>query len=71
MGQLSLKYGHIKQAKTGLIDCFFEGYQKRSAESPIDFYEWVETEYDRKAMKEEFMAKGWASLLVDAILQRE
>lgn len=71
LGQLSLKYGHIKQAKTGLIDWFFENYQRRNAQSPIDFFEWVETEYDREAMKSEFMAKGWASLFVDAILQRE
>ena len=71
MGQLSLRYGHVKQAKTGLIDWFFEGYQKRNAESPIEFYDWVENEYDRKAMKEEFMAKGWATLLVDSILRRE
>lgn len=71
MGQLSLKYGHVKQAKTGLIDWFFEGYKKRNAESPIDFYEWIATEYDRKAMKAEFMAKGWASLLVDSVLRRE
>jgi len=71
LGQLSFRYGHIKQAKTGLIDCFFEGYKKRNAENPIEFYEWIATEYDRKAMKEEFMAKGWATLLVDTILQRE
>ncbi len=71
MGQLSLRYGHVKQAKTGLIDWFFEGYKKRNAEKPIGFYEWVATEYDREAMKEEFMAKGWASLLVDTILRRE
>jgi protein tyrosine/serine phosphatase len=71
MGQLSLRYGHVKQAKTGLIDWFFTNYQKRNAESPIEFYDWVESEYDRKAMKEEFMAKGWASILVDDILQRE
>lgn len=71
IGQLSLRYGHIKQAKTGLIDWFFEGYKKRNAENSIDFFEWVETEYDRAAMKAEFMAKGWASLLVDSILQRE
>jgi len=71
LGQLSLKYGHVKQAKTGLIDWFFENYQRRNTQSPIDFFEWVETEYDREAMKREFMAKGWASLLVDSILQRE
>ena len=71
MEQLSIKYGHIKQAKTGLIDHFFESYEKRNAESPIEFYEWVATEYDRKAMKEEFMAKGWATLLVVTILRRE
>ncbi len=71
VGQLSLRYGHIKQAKTGLIDHFFEGYRKRNAESPIAFYDWIETEYDRKAMKDRFLARRWASLLVDTILRRE
>lgn len=71
MKQLSLRYGHIKQAKTGLIDWFFENYDARAKESPIDFYEWIDTEYDRQEMKDRFMARGWATVLVDFILRRE
>ncbi len=71
MGQLSLRYGHVKQAKTGLIDFFFENYDARNKRDPIEFYEWIDTEYDRAEMKGRFMAKGWANVLVDFILRRE
>ncbi len=73
LGQMSIRYGHIKQAKTGLIDHFFLSYKKRNEESPIEFFEWVEGEYasSRLELKEEFMTRGWASVLVDTILRRE
>ena len=73
MDQMSIKYGHIKQAKTGMIDHFFLSYKRRNLESPIEFFEWVEGEYAEKRLelKEEFMARGWASVLVDTILRRE
>ncbi len=71
MGQLSLRYGHIKQAKTGLIDFFFENYDARNKQAPIAFYDWVDKEYDRLEMKGRFKMAGWATVLVDFILRRE
>lgn len=69
--QLSLKFGHIRQAQTGILDYFFERYLADSAENPMDFMTWVETVYDPDELKRSFQAQGWANRLVDLVLQRE
>ncbi len=69
--QLHAKYGHFRQAKTGILDYFFETYQKRNAEDPVDFILWSETDYDPAAMKQEFQTNRWANVLIDKILRRE
>ena len=69
--QLSLKYGHVKQGKTGMLDHFFELYRARNAREPIDFLDWVRTEYDRQACHDGFMASWWGSALTEKILRRE
>jgi protein tyrosine/serine phosphatase len=71
MDQLSFKYLHIKQGKTGMLDHFFELYRKRNAAEPIDFLTWVRTEYDRQACHDSFMASWWGSALTEGILRRE
>ena len=69
--QLSFKYLHIKQGKTGMLDHFFALYEARNAAEPIDFLTWVRTEYDRQACHDSFMASWWGSILTDKILRRE
>ncbi len=69
--ELSLKYGHIRQADTGILDYFFERYLADSAEQPMPFFEWVDTVYDPDELKRTFQAKGWANRLVNSVLQRE
>lgn len=69
--QLHWKYGHIRQAKTGILDHFLATYRKRNADQPIDFVVWAESEYDPEALKREFHANRWANLWVDRILRRE
>lgn len=71
MGQLSLRYGHIRQAKTGILDFFFDTYAAREAETGIGFRDWVETEYDPSALKAAFKAQWFAGMVVDKILRRE
>ena len=70
MQQLSFKYLHVKQAKTGLLDAFFAAYAPFEAEG-MAFFDWVETVYDPARLTDEFLAAGWASRLVDDILRRE
>lgn len=68
---LSWRYGHIKQAKTGMLDYFFELYALANAKRPIGFYDWVDNVYDPEAAKQGFTAGIWASRLVDGVLKRE
>jgi protein tyrosine phosphatase (PTP) superfamily phosphohydrolase (DUF442 family) len=69
--ELSLKYGHIRQAHTGILDYFFERYLADNAVRPMPFFEWVETVYDPDELKDSFRSKGWANRIVDGILRRE
>lgn len=69
--QLSLKYGHIRQADTGVLDYFFERYIAYNNENPIDFFDWVETVYNDDEVRDSFRAEGWANRIVNTILRRE
>jgi protein tyrosine phosphatase (PTP) superfamily phosphohydrolase (DUF442 family) len=69
--ELSLKYGHIRQAHTGILDYFFERYIADNAVRPMPFFEWVDTVYDPNELRSTFRSTGWADRLVDGILRRE
>ncbi len=69
--QLSLKYMHVKQGKTGMLDFFFENYIAYNAKSPIDFMDWVETVYDPADVKSRFMSGRVGSFVTDTVLNRE
>lgn len=69
--QLSIRFGHFKQSRTGLIDAFFEAYRRDNAANPIDFLTWVDTRYDPEKVKADFHASRWATTLVDRVLGRE
>lgn len=69
--QLSLRYGHIKQANTGIIDYFFQRYISDNANEPIAFFDWVETKYDANEMRRTFKSNSFANRVVDRILKRE
>lgn len=71
MEQLSLKYLHVRQGKTGMIDFFFATYLKETAETGKPFLRWVEEDYDQPRVKAAFMGEWWANILVDRILRRE
>ena len=69
-GQLAWKYGHVKQAKTGLLDAFFEAYIPYEDQG-MAFYDWVDSIYDPDEVTRQFQAKAWAVRLTDSILRRE
>jgi protein tyrosine/serine phosphatase len=68
--QLSWRFGHIKQAKTGILDAFFLRYQ-REAEGRKPFLDWVRDDYDEAALKRDFHANGLASFIDDWVLAHE
>jgi len=71
MKQLSFKYLHVKQGKTGVLDFYFETYLRESAVSGKTFLQWVMEDADPKAIKEAFKSSALGNLLVDIILRRE
>jgi protein tyrosine phosphatase (PTP) superfamily phosphohydrolase (DUF442 family) len=68
--QLAWKYGHVKQAKTGLLDAFFAAYFPYEDQG-MAFFDWVDNVYDPNQISRDFKAKGWAVRLTDDILNRE
>lgn len=69
--QLSKKYLHMKEGKTGLLDAFFEAFVVANKARGIGFEAWLNTEYDRELLKAEFLKSGQARLRLDWLLRRE
>ena len=67
---LSWRFGHIRQARTGILDAFFLRYQ-RDAEGRKPFLDWVRDDYDEAALRRDFHANGLASFIDDWILAHE
>jgi protein tyrosine/serine phosphatase len=70
LAQLSWRYGHIRQARTGVLDAFFHHYA-REAEGRKPFIDWVREDYDPAALQHAFHANGLASFLNDWVLVHE
>lgn len=69
--QLSLRYLHVRQAKTGVLDRFIEDYARTHRQSGIAFRDWLHTTYDRQAVMDAHRASRVGSFLTDRILRRE
>jgi protein tyrosine/serine phosphatase len=68
--QLSFRFGHMKQARTGILDAFFLRYE-REGEGRKSFFEWLDQDYDRVALGRDFHANGLASFINDWVLAHE
>jgi len=72
MDQLHLRYLHVKQGKTGVLDYTFERYLEEGEPAGMSFVEWVESPmYDPAGMKAKFRAQMLGSLLTERLLRRE
>jgi len=74
--QLSFKYGHVKEGKTGVIDHFFDTYKAVAEAEGVEptrehFLAWVENDYDKDAVQASFKPTALGSLLTEKILRRE
>jgi protein tyrosine/serine phosphatase len=70
--QLHLRYGHVKQGKTGVLDYTFERYLTEGEPAGLSFLEWVKSPmYDPAGMKSQFRAEMWGRLLTEGLLRRE
>lgn len=71
MQQLSLRYGHLKSAKTGVLDRFLDEYLTFNKAQPMPFMEWAMTHYDRDAVIASHKPVSWAEWLTNDVLRRE
>ncbi len=72
LGQLSLRFGHVAAARTGILDAFFRRYAAFvKAEGAKPFLDWVREDYDEDVLRAEFTSTPWADRLVDGVLRRE
>ena len=67
--QLSFKYLHLKYAKTGILDAFFDTYLKEDKKQ--GFLNWVKNDYDPEKLKLSFKVKKISEILSTYILRRE
>ena len=70
--QLSLKYLHIKHAKTGILDAFCDVYIKYyKTNKNADFIYWARNIYKPKDLEKSFVTKKNFEKIVTNILRRE
>lgn len=68
---LGLRYGHVRQAKTGMLDFFLAEFAEAHALTGIGFRDWVDTVYDPADMKARFMERWNGTLGLDLAFWRE
>ena len=72
MDQLHLRYLHLRQGKTGVLDYMFERYLVEGEPAGLSFLDWVESPaYDPAAIKADFRAGMWGGLVTEGPLRRE
>jgi protein tyrosine/serine phosphatase len=70
LSQLSWRFGHFSQARTGILDAFFRLYA-RDAEGRVAFLEWVAQNYDEIGLKQAFTSARLANFVTETVLKRE
>ncbi|MEO0428247.1 MAG: tyrosine-protein phosphatase [Pseudomonadota bacterium] len=73
--QLSIRYGHIRASKTGILDFFFERFAEETAPGGpaegMPLRRWVAERYDRFKMRRAFSPPALGTMVTDRLLRRE
>lgn len=69
--QLHLRFGHVRQGKTGVLGAFFDAYERDQPDGRMPLLEWVETRYDPKAVTDGFQPLRIGMFVTDKLLRRE
>lgn len=69
--QLSLRYGHFRQSKTGILDAFFDSYLADHPDEQVPLLDWVRNDYDSDALTQAFSSGGIGDFLIEKVLRRE
>jgi protein tyrosine/serine phosphatase len=70
LGQLNLRYGHLKSRKAGILDHFFRVYQVQTENAPVSPLEWVRKDYDPAALAKSFEAVTLGDVIRHYYLKR-
>ena len=72
VSELGLRTLHVRQGKTWVLDYVFERYLTEAEPKGLSFLDWVMSDaYDPKAIKADFQADWWGTLVTDRLLKRE
>jgi protein tyrosine/serine phosphatase len=70
--QLHLRFGHFRAGLTGVLDYYFERYLSEIAPQGLSLEDWVrQPDYDPAAIRKDFKAQWWGTLLTEKLLRRE
>ena len=68
--QLSPRYGHNRHGRAGLLDAFFDAYQRDTEDHPLPLMEWAETLYDPDAIAAGFKPTPLGALIGNRLRRR-
>ena len=72
MSELGKRTLHSREGLTGVLDYVLEKYVAEVEPTGVGFMEWVESDaYDPQAMRRDFRANWWGTLLTEKLLKRE
>lgn len=72
IAQLSPRFLHVRAGLTGVLDYVFERYLAEGEPAGLSFVQWVESPaYDPVAIKHDFKAGWWGTLLTEKLARRE
>ncbi|MFN3669239.1 MAG: fused DSP-PTPase phosphatase/NAD kinase-like protein [Brevundimonas sp.] len=70
--QLDRKYLHHRQGLTGILDYTLEKYMREVEPTGVSFLDWIDSDaYDPRAIRAEFRAGWWGTVLTERLLRRE
>jgi protein tyrosine phosphatase (PTP) superfamily phosphohydrolase (DUF442 family) len=68
--QLALRYGHRPWGRAGILDAFFDVFERDTAAAPRTLLDWVETHYDPAAITAAFRPKPLGAVLAERLRHR-
>jgi len=71
LDQLSLKYGHIRGSRTGVLDLFFERYLEAHAATGKSFEDWLVSDCDPDEINASFEKQPLIGWVEEKVLRRE
>ena len=72
MAELGKRTLHHREGQTGVLDYVLERYVAEGEPEGLDLLQWVERpDYDPKAIRADFKASWWGTLLTERLLRRE